>query len=99
MNDTKHTPTPSGPWAFYVYIAESQTAYVTMDDDDPQMLDDMTNHNAKVTQLYPAHHELVAALKKIIRCDEKDHANPAAYAKAMQAEVAKARAALAKVQP
>ena len=40
------------PVAWLVYVAEVQNQYVVDDIDDPQLVDDCTNHNAEVTPLY-----------------------------------------------
>ena len=50
--DTQAMQHKVGPVAWLVYVAEVQNQYVVDDIDDPQLVDDCTNHNAEVTPLY-----------------------------------------------
>lgn len=42
------------PVAWEVYVAEQQNGYIVDDLEDPQLVDDLTNHNAELTPLYRA---------------------------------------------
>jgi hypothetical protein len=42
------------PVAWSVYVAEADNQYIVDDIDDPQLIDDCTNHNAEVTPLFTA---------------------------------------------